>query len=127
MPVDFMVGEGHTLACQSPAMFDAVYKIGSEMAFDAHPPFNPPSMLTQCLNEVSGYLNAIIMTPRPDAALYERIVNGINNGHYIAVIYFATLIKNPDAEQIYRLLTENNMPCFRITEESLIDEKEEAA
>lgn len=122
MPVDFAVGEGHTLECQNTAMFETVYQTGSKLVFNDHPLHNPLSMLSHALNEATGYLNAVIMTPRLDFDLYERIVNGVNNGHYIAVLYFSTIIKDMDSEKIYKLLSESNIPCFRITDESLVDE-----
>jgi uncharacterized protein (DUF58 family) len=122
MPVDFMVGEGHTVHCQNPAMFETVYEIGSKLTFAAQPPLNPLAMLSHCLNEVTGYLNAIIMTPQLNAELYERIANGRNNGHYIAVLYFSSQTENGDSEKIYRLLSEGGAPCFRITEESLVSD-----
>ncbi|MCL2500844.1 MAG: DUF58 domain-containing protein [Defluviitaleaceae bacterium] len=127
MPVDFMVGEGHTLSCQNPSMFDPIYRIGSELAFTEYPHFNPQSMLTHYLNEASGYLNAVIMTPRLDATLYERIANAVNSGHYIAVLYFTAPIRDEDSETVYGLLSDSGMPCFRITEESLIHEERGAA
>jgi hypothetical protein len=108
-------------------MFESIYRIGSKLSFTETPSLNPQSMLTHCLNEASGYLNAVIMTPRLDAALYERILNGMNNGHYIAVLYFSAPIKDADSENIYTLLSEGGAPCFRITEESLVHEGKEAA
>jgi uncharacterized protein (DUF58 family) len=122
MPVNFMTGEGHTVSCQNAAMFETVYTIGSHLIFKEKPPYNPQSMLTQCLNDAAGYVNALILTPRLDGSLYERIVNGMNNGHYIAVLYFPTTIKDPDSEEIFQLLSEGGAPCFRVTEESLVDE-----
>jgi uncharacterized protein (DUF58 family) len=123
MPVDFSAGEGHTLRCHSPSMFESVYQLGSGLTFTGSPPLTPHTMLSHYLNEAAGYLNVIVMTPRLDAPLYERIINGTNNGHYIAVLYFATLIKDPDSEAVYRLLSEGGMPCFRVTEESLVHEE----
>jgi hypothetical protein len=101
--------------------------MSSNMVFSPQPPLSPQSMLTQCLNDATGYLNAIILTPRLNAALYERIANGLNNGHYIAVLYFSTVIKDEESEKIYELLTEGNVPCFRINEETLVDNENEAA
>jgi hypothetical protein len=122
MPVDFMVGEGHTVHGQNPAMFETVYEMGSKLIFTEQPPFNPQAMLSHCLNEAAGYLNVIIMTPRLNAELYERIANGRNNGHNVAVLYFSSMIKDDDSEKIYRLLYEGGAPCYRITEESLVSD-----
>ena len=125
MPVDFMVGEGTVACCHNPAAFETIYQIGSQMVFSPHPLYSPLSMLTQCLNDATGYLNTLILTTRLDGALYERIVTGMHSGHYIAVIYFSTVIRDFDSEKIYELLVEGSAPCFRIDEESFADTPQE--
>jgi len=35
-------------------------------------------------------------------------------------------VKDPDAEEIYKLLTEGGVPCFRLDEDSLVYEEEAA-
>ncbi|MCL2203547.1 MAG: DUF58 domain-containing protein [Defluviitaleaceae bacterium] len=127
MPVDFMVGAGSAVSCQNAASFEIIYQIGAQLVFLEKPPYTPHSMLTQCLNDATGYLNTIIMTSRLDSALYERIANGMNNGHFIAVLYFPSAFKDEDSERIFTLLSEGGAPCFKITENTLTEESEEAA
>ena len=117
MPVEYMAGEGRKITGKAPAEFDSIYNTAARLRFDDNPTHSPGAILNQSLNDTSGYVNAIIMTPRLDAPLYERIVNAQNNGHYIAVIYFAARIRDPDAEKIYRMLEEGSGHCYRITED----------
>ena len=123
MPVDLRVGEGTSVRCQQPAEFETIYHVACRMTFDSAPPFSPLTMLIQSLNEATGYINAVIMTSRLDAALYERIISGMNNGNYIAVLYFYSRAATEESEQVYRLLCENGMPCFIITDDSVVEEE----
>jgi len=116
MPVEFTVGEGATVECHNPASFETIYHLGAQVEFNPLPAFTPLSMIAHCLNDASGYLNAMIFTTRLDGELYERLINGKNNGHYLAVYYFPTMIKDADSEEIFRMLDESGAPVFRVEE-----------
>ena len=114
MPVEYIVGEGHTTNGMTPADFDAIYNTAGQMHFEISPNLSPNSILSQLLNDANGYVNAIILTARLDAPLYERIVNAQNNGHYVAVLYFTPSQPDKDSEKIFRLLTEGNGNVYRV-------------
>ena len=117
MPVEYTAGEGHTVVGKNPADFETVYQTASFLNFEESPTLSPYAILSQCLNDATGYVNAIILTTRLDTHLYERIVNAQNNGHYVAVVYFAPRIPNRNTEKIYKLLEEGGGACYRITED----------
>ena len=124
MPVDYMAGEGHKTSGRTPADFEAIYNTASRLSFEESPNLSSGAMLGQCLNDASGYVNAIILTSRLDATLYERIANAQNNGHYVAVIYFAPHVPSRDTEKIFRLLEEGSGHSYRVSAE---DYKQEVA
>ena len=117
MPVDFMAGEGHKTSGRTPADFEPIYNTASRIVFEDSPNLSPGAILGQCLNEASGYVNAIILTSRLDATLYERIANAQNNGHYVAVIYFAPRTPSKNTEKIFRLLEEGGGHSHRVAAE----------
>jgi len=118
MPVEYTAGEGHTVIARNAGEFESVYQTIGRMRFEDAPTLSPYSILSQGLNDATGYLNAIVLTQRLDAALYERIVNAQHNGHYVAVIYFAPHLPDEDTEKIFKLLEEGAGDYFRVTEES---------
>ncbi|MCL2188961.1 MAG: DUF58 domain-containing protein [Defluviitaleaceae bacterium] len=125
MPVDFFVGEGHTAHCTHPASFEIIYSMGSGLVFSEKPRLTPQSMLAHCLNDATGFLNTVILTARPNADLYERIANGISNGHYIAILYFPTVYRDAEAEEIFDLLVDGGIPAYRVGDKSFITHNEE--
>jgi len=116
MPVEYAAGEGHMVVGKSPSDFETIYQTASFLHFEENPTLSPYAILSQCLNDATGYVNAIILTSRLDTPLYERIVNAQNNGHYVAVLYFAPRMPDRNIEKIYRLLEEGGGSCYRITE-----------
>ena len=117
MPVEYMAGEGHSIMGKHPADFETIYQTASRLIFEDEPILSPYSILAQSLNDATGYINAIIMTSRLDSTLYERVVNAQNNGHYIAVIYYAPRLPDRDTEKIFRLLEEGGSAVYRVTED----------
>ncbi|MCL2198600.1 MAG: DUF58 domain-containing protein [Defluviitaleaceae bacterium] len=108
MPVDFLTA-GQKVAAKSPADFDVIYQNAARLQFsstDCH------STLAHELNEATGFVNAVIITTNLTAPLYEKIISGTNNGHYIAVMYFQQPIPSEESEKIYEALASGNMPCF---------------
>ena len=122
MPVDYMAGEGHKTSGRAPADFEAIYNTASRLAFGDSPNLSPGAILGQCLNEASGYVNAIILTSRLDTILYERIANAQNNGHYVAVVYFAPRTPSKNTEKIFRLLEEGGGHSHRVSAEDYAPE-----
>ena len=116
MPVEYAAGEGHMVVGRNPGDFETIYQTASFLHFEENPTVSPYAILSQCLNDATGYVNAIILTSRLDVPLYERIVNAQNNGHYTAVLYFAPKEPNRDTERVFRLLEEGGGSCWRITE-----------
>ena len=117
MPVEFAAGEGHSIVGRNPGDFNAIYQAAGRLHFEDEPTLSPYAILGQALNTTSGYINAIVMTTRLDAPLYERIANAQNNGHYIAVIYFPPRIPDRDSEKVYKLIEEGGGACFRFAAE----------
>jgi len=117
MPVEYTTGEGHKIMGKNPSDFETIYHNVSRIHFEEEPVLSPYSILSQYLNDTTGYINAILMTSRLDGTLYERIVNAQNNGHYIAVIYFAPRTPNRNTEKIFKLLVEGGKTCYRVTED----------
>jgi len=117
MPVEYTAGEGHSIIANHPSDFETIYNTAARLNFEDEPLLSPYSILSQALNDTTGYVNAIIMTARLDKTLYERIANAQNNGHFVAVIYYAP--QNPDrnAEKIFTLLEEGGHTCYRVTED----------
>jgi len=119
MPVDYMAGEGHKTMGRTFADFEAIYNTASVVQFEESPALSPGAILSQCLNDATGYVNAIILTARLDATLYERIANAQNNGHNIAVIYFPQRSPRRETEKIFSLLEEGGGHTYRVNLEKI--------
>jgi len=118
MPVEYTSGEGHKITGRNSGDFETIYLSASRLHFDEDPAQSPYSILSQALNDTTGYVNVIIMTQRLDVNLYERMMNAQHNGHHIAVIYFALPHPDEQSDEIYKLLEESNSVCFKVTEAS---------
>ncbi|MCL1862822.1 MAG: DUF58 domain-containing protein [Defluviitaleaceae bacterium] len=108
MPVDFLTG-GQKIAAKSPTDFDVIYQNAAQLSFestDCH------AILTHELNEATGYVNAVIITADLTPPIYEKIISGTNNGHYISVMYFPKPKPSKESEEIYEALVAGAMPCF---------------
>jgi len=116
MPIDFFVTEGFKVDARASAEFDAIYHATGDLYFDPSPPLDVLSIFSHMLNEATGYVNVVIITGRLTAELYEKMLNASNNGHYIAVLYFATSTPDYDSERICKLLQEGGAPCYRVVE-----------
>jgi len=117
MPVEYTVGEGHSIIGRHPGDFETIYQTAARLHFEEEPLYSPYSILNQHLNDTTGYINAVILTTRLDSTLYERVVNAQSNGHNMSVIYFAPLKPSPTTERIFALLTEGGLACYRVTED----------
>jgi uncharacterized protein (DUF58 family) len=113
MPVDFLTTEGRKASAKAPGEFELIYQNAAEMHFTEETALDVPTVLSQELTE--GYVNAVILTAQLTAALYERVINCIKNGHHMAILYFA-----PEGEEeagtseIFRLLNESAAKCIRV-------------
>ncbi|MCL1883283.1 MAG: DUF58 domain-containing protein [Defluviitaleaceae bacterium] len=113
MPVNFITTQ--KISARNAADFEAIYQAASNLEFSQDAVADCHSMLAQELTEATGVVNAVIMTSHLDAPqLYERVISGTNNGHYIAVLYFPKPKPDFDADEIFRLLTESSFPCYKI-------------
>ena len=121
MPVDFIDTGGSKTRAVTLPQFDAIYHATAQLQFDKQPPLNPAAILTGMLNDSASYINAIIFTSKLDVALYERVVNAMDKGHFAAVVYFATKKPIREYERIYHLMADSGLPCFRMTEEVSLD------
>ena len=120
MPIHCMATNGSHMKGRSPSEFESLYKSTATLVFEPNTVLTPLSILTHYINDATGHVNAIVITARLDAELYERILTAQNNGHYVAVIYYPTVMPNPDPEKIFKLMQDANVPCFRLTKGELI-------
>ena len=117
MPVDFFAGSGDKASSRGAGEFMTIYDILGNLIYNENPRLSPWSILNQLLNEASGYINAIVFAARLDDILYERLMTASANGHYIAVIYFRTLLPDEESEKIYKLLNLGGVVCWRVGDE----------
>jgi uncharacterized protein (DUF58 family) len=122
MPVDFVTTDGRKSAAKSPAEFEIIYQAGAVLEFTQETALDCTAVLSRELSEATGYVNGVILTARLDGALYERILNAANNGHYIAIMYFDTPEPQQESEDIFKLLQEGTTPCFRVAFPAAEDE-----
>ena len=123
MPVDLCATNGLTTRARSLPEFNVLYEAFSDLEFEDKTVLDCTNILTHVINESTGYVNAIIFTPLLVPSVFERIKNAVNNGHYVAVIYFESAEVNQESEKIYNLLVESGIPCFRVSDKE--DEEKE--
>jgi len=114
MPVDFLSTDGGKASVQTAASFNTIYHMVGELKFEQDPMLSPVTILTQTLNDASGSVNAVVFTTSLTTELYERTVNSVNRGNYTAIMYFATEDYNAEYEQIFRILEDSGLPCFKV-------------
>jgi len=115
MPIDFRTTQGNKSNARNAAEFAIIYHAAGGLKFESETALDTPSIISQELNDATGYVNAVIITANLTPELYERILHGTSNGHYIAILYFAPPEESPETQEIYKLLSETGTPCFRIT------------
>ena len=121
IPVDFVDTRGGKTRAIALQQFEVIYHATAQVEFEKEPPLNPVAVLTNMLHDSASYVNAIIFTAKLDVALYERVVNAMDKGHFTAVVYFATKKPVREYERIYQLMVDSGLPCFRMTEEVSLD------
>jgi len=114
MPINFLTTEGYEVEASGGGEFEAVYNAASEIVFTEKPVLDCRTVLAQKLNDANGYVNIVILTAQLTPQLYERVLNGTNNGHCIAVVFFEPPEADEKTLEIFKLLSEGRMPCFRV-------------
>ena len=117
IPVDFFATESFKSSARAMGEFNAIYNAAGSIKFDKSPPLSSLSILTHLLNEASGFVNAIILSPNLSHELCERILNATNNGHNITVLYFSSKQPSEDSDKIFALLYDSGVTVFNITDE----------
>jgi len=117
MPVDFFATDGNKSVAQNVAGFDTIYNLAGGLVFDTSPVLSPTSILAQVLNDATSNVNAIIFTTTLTTELFERVINATNRGSYTAIMYFSTDDPTEESEQVYKLIDEAGLACYRIGEE----------
>ncbi|MCL2577996.1 MAG: DUF58 domain-containing protein [Defluviitaleaceae bacterium] len=114
MPVDFITSDGQRINARKPADFGIIYETTSELHFLENAEPNCHGVLSQTLTEATGYVNAVVITPNLTAELYERVVKGTKSGHHITILYFEISDINENSEEIFKLLSESGIQCFKL-------------
>jgi hypothetical protein len=123
MPVEWYVRMDVHREAANRGQFEALYRMAAELTFDGLPEnASVLPMLNKCINEYSGYINAVLSTVTLNAALYERIINAEHMGHSISVLYFTLGKRDTGAEEIYKNLRNSGINCFKITPETNLNE-----
>ena len=114
MPVEFLDTAGRHGEAKTGATFANIYNVISHIDFDQAPPLSPTTVFTQVTNDATGSVNAIVFTTQLTPELFERAVNALERGNYMAVMYFATNKPQKQSEDIYKVMEERGLPCFRV-------------
>lgn len=111
MPVDFHAAQ--KIAAKSPAEFETIYRAAAALRFTPDPAHDPKATLSRELNNAAGYLNAVILTARLTAPLTERVLTAVNNGHFIALMYFPPETPCAESEEMAKILCESSVSLIR--------------
>jgi hypothetical protein len=113
MPVVCVMGSGFKQESRSQSEFESIYTLSAGIVFDTNPENGAFALVGQCLDEALHYVNAVVVTHRPDMALYERVVSANHMGHSIAVAYVAAPEPDPQAEDAFNKMAESHVACFK--------------
>jgi len=119
MPVDVKITDGTRANARAVAEYPTIYNSAAELRFDEKTNFDVLNILTHVLNEATGFVNLVIITARLNTELYERIQNAKNNGHLIIILFYSCVMPDRDSENIFELLVEGGLPCYRFTDENI--------
>jgi uncharacterized protein (DUF58 family) len=123
MPVEWYARMDVKREAANRGQFEALYRMAAELEFDGLPESaSVLPMLNKCINEYTGYINAILSTVSLNPALYERIINAEHMGHSVSVLYFTLGRRDADADEIYKKLRDSGINCFKITPETDLNE-----
>jgi len=115
MPVDLLFGRNIRETGRHIGDFDAVYNVMANLAF-TNDDFSVNDALSGYLNETSRNVNVVILTSTLDMALYDRILNAVRFGHYIAVMYFVPEKWATDraSNAVFDRLQASGLNCIKI-------------
>ena len=115
MPVDLLFGRSIRETGQHIGDFDAIYNVMANLSFEDED-FSVNDALSGYLNETSRNVNVVILTSVLDMSLYERILNAVRFGHYIAVMYFVTgkLEVDRASGHVFNRLQGSGLNCVKV-------------
>jgi len=115
MPVDLIFGRHVRETGRHIGDFDAMYNVMANLSFN-NDNFTAHDALSGYLNETSRNVNVVILSPKLDMLLYDRIINAVRFGHYIAVMYFVPEKWTSDRESnaVFSRLQASGLNCVKI-------------
>ena len=115
MPVDLIFGRNPRETGRHIGDFDALYNIMANFEFTKDN-FSVNDALSGYLNETNRNVNVVILTAVLDKALYDRILNAVRFGHYIAVMYFVpeNWAADRESQGIFNRLQASGLNCVKI-------------
>jgi hypothetical protein len=115
MPVEFIAGDYIKREGRNQSDFQGIYHMTASIPFDI-PPIeqNALALLSKCIDESQNYINVVLITAKPDAYLYDKIIAANHTGHFVAVVYFPLPKTDVIEEDIYRKLMESGVACTRV-------------
>ena len=115
MPVDLLFGRNVRESGRHIGDFNALYNVMATLSF-AKDDFTVNDALDGYLNETSRNVNVVILTSLLDMTLYDRILNAVRFGHYIAVMYFIPekYVSDKASDAIFERLEASGLNCVKI-------------
>ena len=115
MPIDFIFGRNTRESGRHIGDFNALYSVAAALSFYKDD-FTVYNALNVYLNETSRNINAVILTSMLDMQLYDRIINAIRFGHYVAVMYFVPekYASDKDSDAVFDRLVASGLNCLKI-------------
>ena len=117
IPVDFFATESMKSSAGAMWEFGAIYAAACGLRFERSQPLSPHSILSHLLNDASGMVNAVVIAPRLDGELCERLLGAVSNGHSVTALYFAADARDELSEKIFGLLQESGVSAYRLSGE----------
>jgi uncharacterized protein (DUF58 family) len=116
MPVEWYARNDVRREAFNSGQFETLYHMAVNLTFDGTvESASVLPLLNKCINEYSGYLNAVLFTVDLSPALYERVINAERIGHSISVLYFTRKKRDTDAADILGKLQSSGIYCRMIT------------
>ena len=115
MPIDLIFGECVRETGKHIGDFDAIYNVMANLEF-VKDDYSVHKALSGYLNETNCNVNVIILTSTLDMPLYERALNAVRFGHYIAILYFVSENWKPDKESdtVFERLKGSGLNCVKV-------------
>lgn len=115
MPADLLFGRTVKESGRHIGDFNAMYNVMANLSFSDEG-FSVNDVLTRYLNETSRNVNVVILTSVLDMLLYDRILNAVRFGHYIAVMYFVPegLPEDRTCTAVFERLRTSGVNCVKI-------------